>query len=81
MNIESREDLFHIATKDFRSVANQLSTKCEGGRFKSLIEEGEELVGEDPDDSLRYTGLIDLPGRVEHHDIAGLRIADALAAC
>lgn len=51
--------------------------KCKA--MEGLIEEGEDLISEDANDSVRDAGLIGAAQRVEHYEIAGYGTARALA--
>ena len=48
--------------------------------MKGLIEEGEDLIAEDADPSVKDAGLIGAAQRVEHYEIAGYGTARTLAA-
>jgi ferritin-like metal-binding protein YciE len=63
-------------------IGEELDMKLGGHTCKAmqgLIEEGEELIDEDAEPSVRDAGLIGAAQRVEHYEIAGYGTARCLA--
>jgi len=60
-----------------RQEASTRGAKCKG--MEGLIEEGEEIIGENADDDVRDAGLIAAAQRVEHYEIAAYGCARTYA--
>ena len=65
-----------------QQIAEELEVKLTGHKCKAmegLIEEGEEMIKEDGEPSVKDAGLIGAAQRVEHYEIAAYGTAIALA--
>lgn len=63
-------------------IAEDLDMKLSGHKcvaMEGLIEEGEQMIKEDGDPTIKDAGLIGAAQRVEHYEIAGYGTAIALA--
>ena len=62
----------------FESLGEKAKSKpCSG--MKGLVEEGQEIIGEDFDDDVKDTGLIGAGRKVEHYEIIAYESIIALA--
>ncbi len=70
----------HVERLD--QIAEMIGKKLGGHKCKAmegLIKEGDELISEDAEDSVRDAGLIGAAQRVEHYEMAGYGTAKAIA--